>query len=186
MNLLQKVWIFFLNPKYQRYNYRKPLRRRVFLNLLFWSVIIAMGIGLFVAGLIDVLNLDVGENDISKMFKTHSPLYIFFLVIILAPIIEESIFRGPLVLFKKSSFFPVVFYSSIFLFGFIHLFNFESYENALWFVPFLFLPQLVTGVFLSFVRIRMGLGYSILFHALFNLTIIGPFLLFELLNLLFQ
>ncbi|NKI32169.1 CPBP family intramembrane glutamic endopeptidase [Croceivirga thetidis] len=156
------------------------MKKKVFINLLLWNVIIAFGIGMFVGALIELLNLDVGDNEVEKMFEEYSPLMIFFLAVILAPIIEETIFRGPLVLFKNSKTFPFFFYILAFLFGFVHLFNFESYENAIWFAPFLFLPQLVTGVFLSYIRVRMGLLYSMLFHALFNLVLLGPFILLEI------
>ena len=138
--------MFFLKPRYQSYTYKKPMLKRVFLNLLFWNVAIALALGLLISGLVEILNLDVGENEIEKMFGSYSPILIFFLAIILAPLMEESIFRGPLVLFKKSRYFPLVLYISIFLFGLVHLFNFESYENALWFAPFLFLPQIKINI----------------------------------------
>lgn len=182
MNLIRKVWTFFLNPEYSQYNYPKEIKRRVIANLLLWTIIIAITIGLIASGIVELLGLEVGENDLNTMFESHSPLFIFFIAIILAPIIEETIFRGPMVLFKESNYFPIFFYILTFLFGFVHLFNYESFENAIWFAPLLFLPQLVTGISLGYIRIRMGLPYSILFHALFNLVILGPSILIGLIK----
>jgi len=182
MKLLQKVWSFLTRPRYQSYDYPSLLRRKVFLNLLACNVVIVMIVGFLVGIIQTVLQIDVGEHDIEQLLEEHSPLTILFLAVIVAPVIEETIFRAPLIWFKKSNYFPLVLYTSIFLFGLIHLFNFDDYGNALWFAPLLFLPQLITGVFLSFIRVRMGLSEAMLFHALFNLILLGPILILESIN----
>ena len=182
MNLLKKVWVFFLRPKYQTYTYPATLQRRVFLNLLGWNIAIAMGVGFLIELIREALGVDVGTHGMNRLFGQYHPLGILAMAVVLAPVLEESLFRGPLILFKKSIYFAWALYTSIFLFGLVHLFNFEGYQNALWFAPLLFLPQLITGVFLSYIRVRMGLGHAMLFHALFNLILLGPFVLVELLN----
>jgi membrane protease YdiL (CAAX protease family) len=182
MKLLQKIWSFLTGPRYQNYDYPSLLKRRVFLNLLAWNVVIAMTIGFLVGILQTVLRIDVGQHDIEQLLEEYSPLTILFLAFIVAPIVEETIFRAPLIWFKKSKYFSLALYMSIFLFGLIHLFNYADYGNALWFAPLLFLPQLITGVFLSFIRVRMGLSEAMLFHALFNLILLGPILILESIN----
>ena len=181
MTVLKKVWSFFLRPKYQEYQYPPQLRRKLFLQLLLTNLIIAAGIGMLIGFLQELLQVDTGEHEVAKMMEEYSPLMVAFLAIVMAPLLEESIFRAPLGLFRKSSFFPLALYVSIIGFGFIHIFNFEAYENALWMAPLLILPQLVTGLFLAFVRVRMGFAYGVLFHALFNATLLCPILVVRLL-----
>lgn len=181
MTLLKKVWRFFLKPKYQEYNYPIALKRKVFLQLLLTNLLIAAGIGMLIGFLQETLQIDTGEHEVAKMLEEYTPAMVAFLAIIIAPLLEESIFRAPLGLFKKSTFFPIALYTSIVGFGFIHIFNFEAYENALWMAPLLILPQLITGLFLGFVRVRMGFLYGVLFHALFNAILLGPILLVRLL-----
>ena len=170
-----------LKPKYQEYQYPPKIRRKVFLQLLITNLIIAACIGMLIGFLQEILQVDTGEHEVAKMLEEYSPLMVAFLAIVMAPLLEESIFRAPLGLFKKSSFFPLAFYLSIIGFGFIHIFNFEAYENALWMAPLLILPQLITGLFLGFVRVRMGFLYGVLFHALFNAILLGPILMVRLL-----
>ncbi len=179
---LKKVWAFFLRPKYQEYDYPLELKQKIFLQLLIANLVIAAGIGMIIGLLQEGLGIDTGEHELEKMLNDYSPVFVAFLAIIFAPLFEESIFRAPLGLFKKSRYFPLALYVSIAAFGLIHIFNFETYENALWMVPFLILPQLVTGVFLSYIRVRMGFVYGILFHALFNGILLGPILLVRLIS----
>ena len=176
MKLLKKVWGFPLKPKYQAYQYPPTLKRKVFFQLLLTNLIIAVVIGMLIGFLQELLEVDTGEHEVAKMLEEYSPLMALFLAVVLAPLLEESIFRAPLGLFKTSSFFPWALYVSIIGFGLIHIFNFEAYENALWMAPLLILPQLVTGLFLGFVRVRMGFMYGVLFHALFNAILLGPIL----------
>jgi membrane protease YdiL (CAAX protease family) len=64
-----------------------------------------------------------------------------------------------------------VFYVFALLFGVVHLTNYNL-GNALWWVlPFLCISQMFGGVILGFVRLRYGLQFSILLHALFNFTV---------------
>jgi len=74
--------------------------------------------------------------------------------------------------------FGWVFYASTTLFALMHLYNFKLQQTPVWLWPLLVLPQWCTGLVLGWLRVRHGIGASILLHALFNG---GPLLLVWLL-----
>ncbi|NNJ39218.1 MAG: CPBP family intramembrane metalloprotease [Flavobacteriaceae bacterium] len=69
---------------------------------------------------------------------------------------------------------------SVLLFGAVHLLNFEYEVGFYGLAIFLILPQLSAGVFLGFIRVKMGLGWAILLHAFHNFMLLSPFLLLKL------
>lgn len=70
--------------------------------------------------------------------------------------------------------FPWVFHIAALMFSGVHLYNFNLGQTPLWLLPLLVLPQWVTGMVLGWLRVRQGIGASILLHAIFNG---GPLLL---------
>jgi len=74
--------------------------------------------------------------------------------------------------------FGWVFYGASALFALLHLLNFKLHQTPLWLLPLLVLPQWCTGLVLGWLRVRHGIGASMLLHALFNG---GPLLLVWLL-----
>lgn len=70
--------------------------------------------------------------------------------------------------------FPVVLYVASLVFAGMHLGNFYLNKMPLWLMPLLVLPQWLTGLVLSWTRVRRGVGASMLMHGLFNA---GPVLL---------
>ncbi len=145
-------------------------RFRVFYQLLFLAVLFSLGLGMALGMLQDLFQLDLGKHAMD-LFLERFPLPVVFLAaVILAPILEELLFRGPL------------FYISTLIFGFYHITNFEMSREVLWLSPLLVTPQLCTGILLGYTRVRLGLGWAILLHAAYNLVLIGPLLLLEYLN----
>lgn len=71
-------------------------------------------------------------------------------------------------------YFPWVFYGSTILFAALHLYNFKFNQISLLLLPLLILPQFVTGLVLAWLRVKRGIGASIILHAVFNS---GPILL---------
>ncbi|MGB5370664.1 MAG: CPBP family intramembrane glutamic endopeptidase, partial [Flavobacteriaceae bacterium] len=104
----------------------------------------------------------------------YPPLFLLFAAILLAPIMEEFIFRGPLVFLKGRRGFPYAFYLVTLIFGFVHLANFELNATILMLSPLLVAPQLCVGLILGFIRVRFGLLWSIGLHACYNLILVGP------------
>lgn len=64
--------------------------------------------------------------------------------------------------------FPWAFHLSSLAFSAVHLYNFNLAQTPIWLLPLLVLPQWVTGMVLGWIRVRQGIGASILLHAIFN------------------
>jgi hypothetical protein len=119
------------------------------------------------------------------------PVVLFILVVLLAPLIEEFIFRFPLKYkrnylvrlinffsrgwLKKrwSSVFKYFLYLLVILFGLIHLMNFNNNENLFFaLAPFMIGSQLIGGFLLSYTRIKLGFIWSTIQYSAFNLIIV--------------
>lgn len=64
--------------------------------------------------------------------------------------------------------FPLVVHGSCLLFAAVHLNNFSLNQTPWWLMPLLVLPQWLTGLALAWLRVRRGIGASMLLHGLFN------------------
>lgn len=74
------------------------------------------------------------------------------------------------------------FWGSTLIFAGVHLYNFSLHKVPYFIWPFLVVPQCFTGLVLGWLRVRHGIGASILLHAIFNS---GPLLvIFFILSLL--
>jgi len=79
---------------------------------------------------------------------------------------NKRIFENITKVWKNS--YKLIFYLFLFLFVIRHIDSYELNVITLLFLPMLLTPQLVSGIFLSFVRIRLGFIYSIVFHMFIN------------------
>jgi membrane protease YdiL (CAAX protease family) len=89
-------------------------------------------------------------------------------MLVIAPLLEEGIFRFPLRFFVGFSYFKWLVYVFCLLFAGIHLTNFEFSKASVWVLPIV-LPQLWAGFLLSYTRLRYGIWYAVLLHSLHNL-----------------
>ncbi len=64
--------------------------------------------------------------------------------------------------------FPWGVHGSCIAFAAIHLHNFHLLSTQWWILPWLVLPQWATGLVLAWMRVRVGIGASMLMHAIFN------------------
>tara|TARA_B110000971_G_C20007842_1_gene500084 strand:+ start:1109 stop:1663 length:555 start_codon:yes stop_codon:yes gene_type:complete len=112
--------------------------------------------------------IDLNKHAMEELVKKLSKLQLTFFAVILAPVFEELIFRAPLKLYKNPKSFKIAFYTLTLLFGFVHLSNFEITANVVLLSPLLVLPQILLGGYLGFIRIKLGLLWSILLHATYN------------------
>ena len=205
MNTIPDLITFLRNPVLEKDPNQNLLHKiTVFIILLmssfaisfFLSIIIGI---IFKAGLIE--NDYHAFDDLKKL-----PGYqVLLMAAVIAPILEEIIFRAPLVLFKspltlyikpipfsdwKIEFptihirffknpkvFKVAFYLFTLAFGFIHLSNYQIDSQILLFSPILVAPQLVIGFIFGFTRVRLGLPWAILMHAAYNGFLVSLFLL---------
>lgn len=69
--------------------------------------------------------------------------------------------------------FPLMVHGSCLLFAAVHLNNFSLNQTPWWLMPLLVLPQWLTGLVLAWLRVRRGIGASMLLHGIFNA---GPLL----------
>jgi membrane protease YdiL (CAAX protease family) len=94
--------------------------------------------------------------------------FMILLAVILAPLIEEGIFRLFLGRFRNKPYFNWVYYISSLLFGWIHFFNYQFDQSHYFFLPFITMTQTFGGFMLGYIRIMYGFWYGVLLHSLFN------------------
>ncbi len=107
-------------------------------------------------------------------YRSDIKLGIMFFTILIIFILILIIFKTSTIQKTYNNHFNYIFYSSILLFGFMHISNFSgSTMLIVLFSPLLVSPQLILGAILGYIRMKNGLAYSILFHLLINfITII--------------
>lgn len=158
-------------------------------NLLIIEIIFSL-IFVFPANYIAEKFITVKETEAFKNLTLFDAL---FLVVFLAPLLEELIFRYSLRYNKLFSgfinrekwdrIFPFLVYVFSIVFGFVHLDNYVN-DSPLFYAlsPLIIISQLSGGLMLSYIRVRLNLVYSFLYHAVWNglFAIIIPsvFLLF--------
>lgn len=178
--LLKELFLFLKKPilvkdENTNFNYRFT----IFLRLL----ILSLATGFVISPVFSILeNLEIInlDNHASKqMIKEFSKIQVVLFTVILAPLLEELIFRAPITAFKNPKYFGFFFYLLAILFGYIHITNFEISQNILLVSPILVLPQILLGGYLGFIRVRFGLIWSIALHASYNGILVSISLLFE-------
>ncbi len=185
--MLHELLVFLKNPIYRPdenrdFNYRFG----VFLRLLGLSLVLSFVLGWLIGGIQVIFDLDFGKHAVDDFFERYSLPLVFLGAVVVAPIVEELIFRGPLSFFKKNRRFPILFYAFTLTFGFYHITNFEMRLTTLLLSPLLVAPQLVVGAILGYIRIRFGLNWAMALHACYNLILVGPIVLFKMLNIPLQ
>ncbi|MCF2874355.1 MULTISPECIES: CPBP family intramembrane glutamic endopeptidase [unclassified Tenacibaculum] len=160
---------FLKNPVLEKdANQNSTYRLKKFLHILIISILTGAALSpLFV--LIEHLGwVDMSNHAMERLIKSFSKLQIFLFAVIVAPLLEESIFRAPITLFRGEKVFKIAFYVFAVAFGLIHLSNFPITNNVLILAPILVAPQIILGGYLGFIRVRFGLIWSILLHATYN------------------
>lgn len=64
--------------------------------------------------------------------------------------------------------FPWIFHAASLMFAAVHLYNFQLHSTPWWLLPLLVLPQWLTGLVLGWLRVKRGIGASMLLHGMFN------------------
>jgi len=176
--VLKNIWKFIKNPVYTTYKNATPAyKARIFFSLLSLNLFFGIGIVVLNEGITKLLGWDMGTHASQAMMDNYSTLQIFLLVVIAAPVLEELVCRGPLIFFKEHRHFRYFFYASAILFGAFHFSNFEFSLHTMLLSPLLVAPQLIMGFFLGYIRIKLGLRWSILLHATHNGILMIPLLL---------
>src|SRR5690606_34091132 len=131
-----------------------------------------------------VMLLDQWVPLVYRMEKYHSsPIKLFFLAVLFVPFLEELIFRYGIkyrnfyrwVISRNTwrKYYRWIMYSSVLVFGLIHLWNYDNEQFLFYLFCFVFVfSQLTGGVVLSFIRVRLGFRYAVFYHALWNMSAI--------------
>lgn len=182
--MLKRVWRFIKSPDGIQWRHASlDLKLKVLLHLLVLGLVLGMSMSLIIGWLTEILKIDLGPHASQHFFEKSSALTLLFFAVIMAPVLEELVFRGPLSWFREKTYFKYTYYASIILFGYVHLLNFDLFKEILILSPILVGPQLILGSFLGYVRVKMGLGWAIILHASHNAVLLVPILMMKLANL---
>jgi hypothetical protein len=147
-------------------------RFKIFFQLLLISILTGIIISPVFA-IFDALEwIQLKNHKTDLLFKEMTAIQILLLGAVLLPVLEEILFRAPIVLFKKQKSFKIAFYTFTLVFGFIHITNFEMTTNVLLLAPILVLPQILIGAYFGYIRIRFGLLWSMFLHGSYNAVFI--------------
>lgn len=184
MAILKNLWKFSKRPIYRSYR-EAPIayKTKIFWGLLGWNLFLGIALVSVGALMTNILGLELGKHASEDLFSQYPMGLVILVISVIAPVLEELLFRGPLVLFRDHVHFRYFFYASALLFGLVHIFNFEASPHLLYMAPILVAPQLVMGFFLGYIRIKLGLRWSILLHAAHNTVLLVPLVALKLLNL---
>ncbi|SIR15944.1 CPBP family intramembrane glutamic endopeptidase [Maribacter ulvicola] len=182
--MLQELLFFIKNPVYEpNITTSFSNKLRVFFTLLIIGLCSSILLLMLAGAVENLLELEMGKHAMSDLLDHYSVVLIFFLAVIIAPFFEELLFRGPLVFFKHSKYFKHAFYLFTIAFGFMHISNFEMNTQVLLFSPLLVAPQIGVGFLLGFIRVKFGLVWSMALHALYNMVLVLPILIMQLLDI---
>lgn len=165
----QEVIAFIKNPVLEKDpNTTSSYRLKKFFHLLIISIISGVAFTP-IFGLIEELGLvNMDDHAVEELMKNFSKPMILLLGAVLAPILEELIFRAPITLFTRRKSFKIAFYVFTVLFGLVHISNFTMTTNVLLLTPILVAPQLLVGAYFGFIRTKFNLGWSMLLHGTYN------------------
>jgi hypothetical protein len=71
-----------------------------------------------------------------------------------------------------------ILYASITIFSFFHIFNYKVTIYSIILAPIVVMPQIILGIFLSYVRLKFGILYSVILHTVNNLLGFLMYILF--------
>jgi hypothetical protein len=142
-------------------------------NLIFVAYVLVFA-SMILVGIVQAISgAQVGAHIMDDVFKNNSLLKNILLICIMAPLIEEGIFRFPLKWFKNSPYFNLVFHLGTVVFALLHALNFDLSKTTIWIIPLLTLPQLIVGFIFSMIRIRFNFWWALLCHAIYNFLILA-------------
>ena len=168
-NTLQEVFSYLKNPTIEKdENKEFSYRIKKFGNLLIISILTGILISPVFIIIEEMGFINMENHAIEEMVKNYTKWQIVLFTVILAPLFEELFFRAPITAFKNPKFFKIGFYFFTFLFGFIHITNFEITKSVIILAPILVAPQILLGGYLGFIRVKFGLIWSIALHAAYN------------------
>jgi membrane protease YdiL (CAAX protease family) len=98
----------------------------------------------------------------------RGPVFDAIITILVAPLMEEFVFRWPLGFFKGPLSCRLAVWISCGIFALVHLLNFDRFDGSYPLMVILVLPQLFAGIGFAFARMKWGFWYGVFCHALHN------------------
>lgn len=143
-----------------------------------WLAVLSVDIAVTAAVIIPLIYL-IDEHilhlrPIPEISKPMTFWHMVTLIVGIAPVAEELVFRYPLKFLRNRALKPAVYVSSMF-FGLYHLSNYTNQEILFYALsPIIVGSQLLGGFLLAYLRLKQGLRWSILAHAAFNALVVIP------------
>ncbi|AHM61711.1 hypothetical protein D770_17295 [Flammeovirgaceae bacterium 311] len=72
-----------------------------------------------------------------------------------------------------TNYYGWLFYGAAIIFALVHLINFQLNARILLMAPLLVLPQLLLGLILGYLRVRLGLIWAIALHGVYNALVLS-------------
>lgn len=191
-NTLKELWNWIKDPDQIEFQVTTLEKFSLLFRVLLIELLVAIPFILFTIAINEyILNLEMILDDSGIGFLLSA-------VVILAPVLEEFIFRFPLK-YKRNylarmidymtnnwlrnrwtNFFKYFVYFLAIGFGLVHISNYENQETLFYILtPVIIGTQLIGGLTLSFTRVKLGFLWGILQHGLYNLSLITLGLLFS-------
>ncbi|MBD8050109.1 CPBP family intramembrane glutamic endopeptidase [Limnohabitans radicicola] len=165
---LKSFWVFLISPIEFKQQLQQSTKSRFKRSLLMAMLALPMGWALwkFVTWLPELgFYLPLKDND-PTLHRGAAVILLSSLVV--APILEEWVFRWPLLPLARLRYFRAIFYVIALMFGMIHMANYEA-DRAHWLFSLLIVsPQLVAGLCFAYVRLTCGIWWAVGSHALYN------------------
>ena len=195
--IVKDFFEFFKNPQE---NFTEILSTKQKWKILFSILLLDFILVIFASGILSFIDsslFQLESDPIEDVFSNKGALSIILMAAVVVPFIEELIFRFPLkyernlvfhffdFLTKNKAktfwfkYFRLFFYLFALAFGLMHLTNYSN-TNTLFYIlaPLIVLPQIIAGITLGYVRLKLGFFWGVLQHGLYNLILFSMALLF--------
>lgn len=104
-------------------------------------------------------------------FDIHNSFYIYCIIVSITISIISYIFFPTKIIAFLNQRINLLIITSIFLFGLMHIFNIDILHwQLVFFYPFFVLPQMVSGYFITNLRLKYDFFWGFLLHAFINIT----------------
>lgn len=141
-------------PIIEEFIFRYPLKNSYLMEILLWMFL-------------GMLGFLVGQNIIEDQAWIFAVAFVLMRIIYFVSNISSE---DKNIRFQSnySKNFPIYFYGVAVFFAFVHVSNFQINPDQWMFVPVLVIPQFLLGLLLGYIRMKYGILYCILVHALNN------------------
>lgn len=195
--IVKDLFDFLKNPQD---NFNETLSTKQKWKILFSILLLDFILVIFASGItsfIDSFLFELESDPIEDIFSNKNAVSIIVMAAVIVPFIEELIFRFPLKYERNLVFhffdfltknkaktfwfkhFRIFFYLFAIAFALMHLTNYSN-TNSLFYIlaPLIVLPQIIAGITLGYVRLKLGFFWGVLQHGLYNLILFSVALLF--------